>query len=168
MALVGGMLVMLTAPDLDFIPFLITGGRYDTPLLQHGGATHSLIFGVVAAVLFAALFGPMVRLSRLRLFSVGLLAWWSHIVIDFFTWRGGVTALWPITDQRFASPIPLFYGARHSEPLAIDLHLITLATELAFALVLCLIARKRTAAAAHAHKHTIFERQPAAVMSAKP
>ena len=49
--------------------------------------------------------------------------------------------LWPFSYERIALPFPLFFGAEHSQPLAWKLHLITLANDLGFAVVVWIVAR---------------------------
>lgn len=139
--LLGGVLFMLNAPDIDFLPQLVLG---EGSGVVHGGPTHSLAAGLVAAVLFSIAMQAFTRAGALRLALVGLLAWWSHVLMDYLTYRGGVALLWPFTSERFSSPIPLFYGVRHSEPWAWHLHLITIVTETMFVILVWFISSARS------------------------
>lgn len=138
--ILAGMLVfMVCGADVDFIPHVVL----DPPsIFRHGGATHSLLTGMVAATLFAVGSRALVSASWLRLWIVGCLAWWVHILLDFFTPGGGVMVLWPITDERFVSPISLFWGAQHSQPFAFHQHVITLLTEIPFVLLMWWIGHR--------------------------
>lgn len=127
--LLGGAIVVgACAPDVDFIPHLLWSdqGRI------HGQATHSLLAGAVFGGLFAVVARWIAPISWIRLWIVGTLAWWSHVLLDALTYQGGVALLWPFSAEAFSAPVPLFYGVRHSEPWAWHLHLITLVTELPF------------------------------------
>jgi inner membrane protein len=101
------------APDLDFIPGLLMG----TPALYHQGISHSL----GAAVFGGAVFATLYRLkgqSLYRIFRLCFLSYLSHPIIDFFGPDGrlpyGVPLLWPLSNEHFLSPIPLFLGMHHA------------------------------------------------------
>lgn len=129
----------LGAPDLDILIDPLLGNRW---FANHGGPTHSLAAGVAFAFLFTAAARILVPAPLLRLWLVGLLAYWSHIVLDACTFGRGVMMLWPFTGERFATPIPLFVGVRHSDWGDWPGHLITLSTESAFAVLVWLIAAR--------------------------
>lgn len=136
-----GMLVfMVCGADADFIPHLLLDTS--TAVWRHGGATHSLLAGAAVAVVFALAMRALTCVSWWRLWMVGCLAWWSHLALDYVTPGGGVMAFWPISDTRFVSPISLFWGAEHSQPLAFHLHAITLLTELPFVLLMWWAGRR--------------------------
>lgn len=155
-ALYGMVVFALWAPDLDFLFLLLP----EHPLLGHGKITHSL----AAALLFTPLFVWICRgvwridLSMRTLAMLGFACYLSHIVMDYFTAGGGVMFAWPSSTERFASPVPLFFGAEHSQLLAWRLHLITLVTELAFVAVVwgvaIWIAQRRVVPAAPRPSHT--------------
>lgn len=142
----------LCAPDLDFALRLLP----PHPLHAHGTFLHSL----AAAVLFAPLFGFVAHgllqraIAWWRLALVGLLAYSAHLLMDMFTPGRGVMLLWPIIDQRLSAPLPLFVGAEHSDLWAWRWHLLTLTTELAFAGVVWLIARRLSLAGARKARPT--------------
>jgi len=124
-AAVGTLLI----PDVDFLLRAV----FAQPVLRHGGATHSLLVGVLFGLLFAMLcrarYGATFPAAVGALIGIGCA--WSHAVIDMATWGRGVLLLWPFSFERY-STVTLFFGARHSLLFAWKLHLITLSTELLF------------------------------------
>lgn len=138
-ALQAMMLVALLAADVDFALKLLP----DAPLNDHGTVVHSLLAAVVAGLLFAAVGRWLVRLpmSLWTLAMAGGLAYASHLAMDAMTRGRGIMLLWPFTEQRYSTPVWIFFGAEHSQLLAWRLHLITLSTELVFALLVWLVAR---------------------------
>ncbi len=122
------IIIALNAPDVDFL--LMYLGWVDS----HGTLTHSL----TAAVCFSLVYGAFCRWLFGRVFSyawftaVVFICYSTHLIMDIFTYGRGVLLFWPVLNERIHSPVPLFYGARHSELFAFDKHLITLTTELAY------------------------------------
>jgi membrane-bound metal-dependent hydrolase YbcI (DUF457 family) len=114
MLLYAGLGVALAvAPDLDVIPGLLVG----QPALYHAEASHSL--GAALAVsAAAAVLLRVVGLSFLAAFLVGFLAYGSHLALDMVGVDGrppfGIPLLWPLSDMRFISPVPLLPGVRHA------------------------------------------------------
>jgi len=98
-------------PDLDFVPGLLSGA----PWRFHPSPTHTLMAAGVAGVLGACL---LHRWRRLSVATVLLLvaAYASHLALDYFNVDDrapfGMALLWPLTDARFLSPVPLFPGMR--------------------------------------------------------
>jgi len=135
--LYGAIVFALCAPDLDFVAILLFG---ESEVIDHGGFSHSLVAGVIFAFLLAIGCRPLVKLEPWRLFVICCACYWVHLLMDVMTRGGGVMLLWPFSHERFAAPIPLFYGAQHSQPLAWKLHLITLANDLGFAAVIWIVA----------------------------
>ena len=131
-------MVVLWAPDIDFL----IRAFVDHPSLQHGGVTHSLFVtafsGVVFAVVCRVRYGA--RLPTAPVLAIGVGCAWAHVLMDMATRGSGVMLLWPFSGERFGT-VPLFFGARHSEPAAWRLHLITLASELLFVAVLWYLVR---------------------------
>jgi inner membrane protein len=119
-------------PDVDSVAGILMGdlGRY------HNGWTHSLAagLGVSAIVGSVALCGG--RGAARKWFVLALLCYGSHVVMDFLTIGRGVMALWPLSAERYASPIRLFYGLHWSQGWLSVRHLWTLLTELGFVAVL--------------------------------
>lgn len=125
--LAGGLSLL---PDIDSAAGVLLGdfARY------HNNATHSLLVGTGIALGFAAVMKW--RTGSFGFWFLFALACYNlHILMDAATWSRGVKALWPLSDQRFLSPVYLFYGLHWSNGLASSKHLVTIATELAFAAV---------------------------------
>jgi membrane-bound metal-dependent hydrolase YbcI (DUF457 family) len=112
-------------PDIDSLVGWLTGdfGRY------HNNATHSLMVGLLVALLSSAVISRMSLFGFSELFLVIFVSYSSHILLDFFTVGRGVLALWPVSQQRFTSPISLFYGLRWSDGIFSIRHVWTIATE---------------------------------------
>lgn len=132
-------LVTLWAADIDFAVRLLS----NRASLEHGGGTHSLAAGVLFGLVFAAVcrlrYGAALPLAPVLAIGIGCAL--AHPMMDMATWQGGVMLLWPISSERFAT-IPLFVGARHSQPTAWRLHLVTLGTELLFVVPLWWLMRR--------------------------
>jgi membrane-bound metal-dependent hydrolase YbcI (DUF457 family) len=132
-------LAALWAPDIDFGLRLLSANL----AFAHGGATHSLAAGVVFGLIVAAAcrwwYGR--RLPLLPVLAVGTACAWAHALMDMATAGDGVMLLWPMSEQQFTT-IPVFVGARHSQPLAWRLHLVTLFTELLFVVPIWWAARR--------------------------
>lgn len=131
----------LVLPDFDFAVGILFPG---TPLGTHAEAMHSLAVTLGMAVALAAMWWLATRQSPAKVFALLLAALWSHVLMDAVTWGGfGVSLLWPWYGERIGSPVRVFYGVRHGESVRhrIDLHMITLVTELAFAAVVYGVAR---------------------------
>ncbi|PTN36501.1 metal-dependent hydrolase [Desulfonatronum sp. SC1] len=139
------------APDLDAIPGFIAGNM----ALYHNQISHSIFFGTVACFLATGIFGMLFGRfldwwSYPRLTSIALVSYGLHLAMDAATLGPGVKLLWPFTDERFSTPVSIFYGVRHSDGLFSPHHLITLGTELATIAGFLLIA------------HFYFRRRPRA------
>ena len=121
-------------PDIDSIAGLLLGnfGRY------HNGPSHSLLVGLVVALLFGGIIWRVRRSGFSHWFTIALLSYQFHIIFDYFTIGRGVLLLWPLTSDRFQSPIKLFYGFRWSHGLISITHIWTLLSELGFALLVVL------------------------------
>jgi inner membrane protein len=123
--------ILSILPDMDSILGILFNdfGRY------HNQGSHSLLVGLFVAILA----GGMIRIVRKgsfrEWFLVAWLAYESHIILDFFTWGRGVMLFWPITLERFKSPVLLFYGLHWSDGLLSLSHIVTLITEIALILV---------------------------------
>ena len=115
-------------PDLDSIAGIVLGdfGGY------HNNWTHSLLVGPGVALVV----GSLAWLSRHSGFSswfiIALLCYELHVVMDYFTIGRGVMAFWPLTSERFSSPVPVFYGLHWSDGWLSVRHLFTIATEVGF------------------------------------
>ncbi len=114
----------------------------------HNQQSHSLVAAIAIGV-GAGLLGRALTGSGLcRWLSLGLAGAFSHVLIDFLTIGRGVLLFWPITDARFTSPLPLFYGLRWSEGIVSTSHLIMLANEIPILAGLLWLVR-----IARAHEH---------------
>jgi inner membrane protein len=115
-------------PDVDSIFGLAMGdlGRY------HNNGTHSLVVGLVIALLFALAIRWRFRHSFGTWFVIALLAYETHIIMDFFTIGRGVMLFWPFSYVRYSSPVLVFYGLHWSDGVFSLRHLWTLFTELVF------------------------------------
>jgi len=100
-------------PDLDVVPGIVMG----QPVLFHQGVTHSMGFAIIVSTTVAFL--PRVRETAFRLvFTLCFLAYVSHLVLDFFGPDArapyGIPLFWPLSDEYFISPVPIFLGVRHA------------------------------------------------------
>lgn len=93
-------------PDLDGIGFQF-GIKYNS-LFGHRGFSHSLLFIIITAILFAFFISPKIKLKSknstilfLNFFTIGAL----HVLLDSMTNGGlGVALFSPISNQRFFLP----------------------------------------------------------------
>ena len=91
--------VAAISPDLDTLGFRF-GVAYASPV-GHRGAVHSLLFGLLMA-LMAAVFHQRLRTSATQAFTVVGLAALSHPLLDILTDGGrGIALFWPFRDQRY-------------------------------------------------------------------
>jgi len=122
------------APDVDIAISLIRTGR---PFAEHGMYTHSLLLAPIFGVLFAGALRAItgnVRLGRAVL--IGTLLYALHVVMDLITVGSrGVSMFWPVVPGRITSPFGVFVGVEHSDWKRVDLHLLTIGTEVAFGLI---------------------------------
>lgn len=89
-------------PDADVNAFRF-GIPYEHPF-GHRGATHSVVFAVVVAVI-AYLIATVARLPRVRASVLVLLVVGSHGLLDALTDGGlGCALLWPFSNERFFAP----------------------------------------------------------------
>ncbi len=132
-ALIAAALTM--APDLDFVPQLLTGRRY------HHGFSHSLLFTLGVALLAALVAGWLRPGSGRAIGLLTLLLYGSHLVLDALSVGGpGIEVLWPFWDEPWKLPITFFPPVHYSRGLLDPSHLIFLGFESAYAgLVLGLV-----------------------------
>ena len=89
-------------PDADVYGFAM-GVRYEDPW-GHRGATHSIVFGVMIAVL-VGLFARARGLSAVRTALIAAVVIVSHGLLDALTDGGlGAALLWPFSHRRFFAP----------------------------------------------------------------
>lgn len=136
----GLLLFACVAPDVDIA---ISWARTGRPFAEHGSYSHSLLLAPVFGVLFACamrVISPGVRTGRAVL--VGTLLYALHVMMDLVTMGSrGVSLFWPIVPERIASPFGIFVGVEHSDWKRVDLHLLTIVTELVFGLVVCAVTK---------------------------
>lgn len=86
-------------PDFDVIAFKFGIAYADS--LGHRGASHSLLFALLVALVACAC-APALRASRLAAFAFVGISAVSHALLDMFTNGGlGVALLWPWSEHRF-------------------------------------------------------------------
>jgi inner membrane protein len=97
-----GMLASVL-PDVDVVAFRL--GIPYSAAYGHRGATHSLAFALLVALAAMALHRAL-GASRRATFGLVLAAAASHPLLDALTNGGlGVALLWPLSDERFFSPV---------------------------------------------------------------
>ncbi len=112
-------------PDVDVVPAILTGNF----AAFHNNFTHSLFFGLLMALCFAATMFFLDRKNVWRWLTVALGCYWVHVGMDFLTPGRGVMVLWPFIPERLEPSFFAFYGVHWSEPLTSTRHLLTLVTE---------------------------------------
>ena len=122
-------------PDLDSVFGILAGdfGKY------HNNATHSLIVGLFVALIAGGISVLFDTFSFRTIFLVTLLSYEAHIMLDFFTVSRGVMAFWPFSQERFVSPLSLFYGFHWSDGFFSIRHAWTFLTESLTALLFILV-----------------------------
>lgn len=124
------------APDLDFA---LAGLLRDVEG-YHNQITHSLFFGLamcgVATWVLRRMYPP---LRAGAFFGWSGLCYAVHLAVDCLTHGRGLMLFWPLTSTRFSSPWPLLQGVRWDQGWISASHLVTLAQDAAFALVVVAI-----------------------------
>jgi len=136
------LLLLLTTslsmlPDLDSVAGVLMGdfGRF------HNNMTHSLLIGLVVALGVGFIGWLKPHYGFFRWFTITLLCYDLHVMMDFFTVGRGVMAFWPLLSDRFLSPVIIFYGLHWSDGVFSIRHLWTLLSESALVLPLALTVR---------------------------
>lgn len=133
------ILFALMAPDLDAVMGPLVGTSIAS---YHNGPTHSLMVAMAFGMLFGLVCKTFWPADLRALVLLGAAAYTSHILLDWLSWGPGVLLLWPfLPDTRFASPVPLFLGVRHSVNAPWTTHLLTVANDSAFAIVVWIVSR---------------------------
>jgi len=125
------------APDLDVIPAIILRDMK----AYHNNFSHSLIFAVPVAFLIAGIFHRTYRSNFCLWFVICLVSYDLHVIMDALTAERGVMMFWPLSQNRFVSPIRIFYGLRWGLGWFSVWHLWTVFTESLFVLVLTAVVR---------------------------
>ncbi len=88
-------IVMGSIPDLDIISYPI-GRRY--PMWRHRGGSHSIFFIVLASIILAAIFAPIIKVDLLILIIIGLISGLGHLCLDTLT-TIGIPLFWPFSNK---------------------------------------------------------------------
>jgi len=120
-----GALGAATVVDVDFVAGIVHHNLSG----YHNQQSHSLCAALIAGAGIGVLGRVLTGRQLGRWLLLGLAGTLSHVLIDFLTIGRGVQLFWPLTDTRFACPVPLFYGLRWSEGIWSTSHLATLANE---------------------------------------
>ena len=123
-------------PDLDFLPQVVTGLRF------HRGPSHSLFAAIVVSGFLALIIHRLQRRTQYKmLFGTTFVLYSAHLLMDMFTAGGsGIPLLWPL-NQSFQAPFALFPAVHHSRGLLDSSHLVFIAAELLYSLVLLAFIR---------------------------
>jgi inner membrane protein len=131
-------------PDFDSVAGVLAGnfGRY------HNNITHSLVVGILVALTFALLTRTIVKSGFWIWFAIFTLGYSLHILMDFLTFgERGIMLFWPLSLERFVSPVKIFYGVRWTADLLSPVHLNTVVNEFVFVslvgVILLIMGRKR-------------------------
>jgi inner membrane protein len=126
------MLVGLSMlPDLDVIPAILLRDMK----AYHNNISHSLFFGIPVAFLVAGIFHRIYRSNFWLWFWICLLSYDLHVMMDALTAERGVMLFWPVSPDRFTSPVKIFYGLQWGLGWFSPWHLWTIFSELLFAVV---------------------------------
>lgn len=83
--------VFAVLPDLDTVTWFVPRLRR---FLHHRGITHTLPFGIAAALLAAAIVSVAGGAAFLPAFAAAMLGFLSHVALDVLNW--GAPVLWPV------------------------------------------------------------------------
>jgi hypothetical protein len=130
--------VLSILPDLDFLVGLLFGDIESF----HNNLSHSLLIGLPVALVASCIMYLWYRSHFWVWFAVSLIAYDLHAILDLFSGERGVMLLWPVIQDRFVSPIRLFYGVQWGLGFFTPWHLVTILSETLFLIfVLFLIDR---------------------------
>ena len=119
-------------PDLDIIPAIIFRDMQS----YHNNFSHSLLLGIPIAVLIGVILRQIYHSNFWVWFLVCLISYDIHIIMDALTAQRGVMMFWPLSQNRFVSPIRIFYGLQWGLGWFSLWHLWTIFTESVFVLIL--------------------------------
>jgi inner membrane protein len=88
-------IVMGAIPDVDIISYPI-GKKY--PIWRHRGGSHSIFFIVVASIILAIIFAPIIKVDLLILIMIGIISGLGHICLDTVT-TIGIPLFWPFSKK---------------------------------------------------------------------
>jgi inner membrane protein len=98
-----GFAILSMLPDVDVIAFRL--GIPYSATFGHRGATHSLLFGLLAAICFTVLAARYSDAPWPKTAALACIVAVSHPLLDSLTNGGrGVALLWPFSNERFFAP----------------------------------------------------------------
>jgi hypothetical protein len=115
-------------PDLDIIVAIIFRDMQN----YHNNFSHSLLLGIPIAILIAVIVRQIYHSDSWLWFLIYLISYDLHILMDALTAERGVMLFWPLTHNRFVSPIKVFYGLQWGLGWFSIWHLWTIFTESLF------------------------------------
>jgi membrane-bound metal-dependent hydrolase YbcI (DUF457 family) len=118
-------------PDADVIPAVLLRDMR----AYHNNFSHSLIFAIPIAFLTAGIFQGIYRSSFWLWFLICLISYDLHVLMDALTAERGVMMFWPLTQNRFASPVKLFFGVQWGLGWFSIWHVWTIVSEFCFAAI---------------------------------
>jgi inner membrane protein len=124
-------------PDLDVIPAII----FRDMKAYHNNFSHSLLLAIPVAFLIAGIFHRIYPSNFWLWFAISLVSYDLHVIMDALTAERGVMMLWPLSQNRFVSPIRIFYGLHWGLGWFSLWHLWTVFTESVFVLVLMAVVK---------------------------
>ena len=124
-------------PDLDVIPAII----FRDMKAYHNNFSHSLLFAVPVAFLIAGISHRINQSNFWLWFVISLVSYDLHVIMDALTAERGVMMFWPLSQNRFVSPIRIFYGLQWGLGWFSIWHWWTVLTESIFVLVLILVVK---------------------------
>ncbi|MBW1744928.1 MAG: metal-dependent hydrolase [Deltaproteobacteria bacterium] len=114
--LLGLCMLLANLPDLDFIPGFLCGepGRF------HHGPSHSLVVGLVGALIFYRFVRSRLKgISKKRIFGCCLVSLLSHPILDYLSADTskpfGVPLFWPFDIGYYMSPVSLFRDVQRNQ-----------------------------------------------------
>jgi hypothetical protein len=122
-------------PDLDIMAAILFRDMEN----YHNNFSHSLLLGIPVALPIAAILRQIYHSNFWLWFLICLISYELHIVMDALTAERGVMMFWPLTPNRFASPVKVFYGLQWGLGWFNIWHLWTLFTESIFVLALTIV-----------------------------
>lgn len=135
-----GVLALSNLPDLDFLLQIAALRRF------HHTFTHSLTFTLVTCALIGMLVSRMGWGSFGAGFSISLLTYGSHLLLDMLGGGPGVTLWWPFSPESVRFPVQIFPNVDYSQGLIDASHLVFLGFESLYAAcvaVLALLAKRQ-------------------------
>ena len=128
MVMIAGLSML---PDLDVIPAIL----FRDMKAYHNNFSHSLLFAIPVALFIAGIFHRMYKSNFWLWFLICLISCDLHVIMDALTAERGVMMLWPLSQNRYASPIRIFYGLQWGLGWFSMWHLWTIFTESLFVIV---------------------------------